>query len=185
MAENTMNSKIFVISIDFGRSLNVSKEIIKRNDDLSIASTFTTDPEKEGMGINDNYEYYMDMTTAALSFKNNSLLYVSTDTNLSKGIVIDDLYNYDVFPMTVANYNSIADKVFDKFDVLTVWIDVKNSSSISKQDLAETQYLMERLDSNKYMYFLKESDGEIAEVVEKYLKTEDEEEKNNILVEFL
>ena len=119
------NTKIFIVSIDKEISLNTSKKIVEYNDDLSIIPIFSTDAEYKDE-LNDFYTYYLDVNVVNLAYKNNSLLYVITSNYISYGITLDDFYNNDVAFMNIEEYNNIPDVIFDKYNILTIWIDFKH-----------------------------------------------------------
>ena len=73
-----MNLKTFIVCLYEDKALNVAKDIIKTNDELSIIPRFTTNTEYKNE-VNENYVYYLDVNTVNLSYKNNALLYIKTD----------------------------------------------------------------------------------------------------------
>ena len=54
-----MNLKYFIVSLNKEKSLDVAKQIIAKDDSLSISPIFFTDKEKTIS--NENYESYMDV----------------------------------------------------------------------------------------------------------------------------
>ena len=95
-----MNLKTFIVCLDEQKALNIAKDIVKTNDELSIIPRFTTNTDYKGE-VNENYIYYLDVNTVNLSYKNNVLLYIKTDKYISTGITIDDFYNNDICVLTV------------------------------------------------------------------------------------
>jgi hypothetical protein len=49
-----MNLKTFIVCLDKEKALNIAKDIIKINDELSIIPRFTTDTEYKNE-VNENY----------------------------------------------------------------------------------------------------------------------------------
>ena len=129
-----MNLKTFIVCLYEDKALNVAKDIIKTNDELSIIPRFTTNTEYKNE-VNENYVYYLDVNTVNLSYKNNALLYIKTDKYISSGITIDDFYNNDICYLTVEEFNSIPEVIFRKYDILVIWVDTKNHKTISNADL--------------------------------------------------
>ena len=124
-----MNLKTFIVCLYEDKALNVAKDIIKTNDELSIIPRFTTNTEYKNE-VNENYVYYLDVNTVNLSYKNNALLYIKTDKYISSGITIDDFYNNDICYLTVEEFNSIPEVIFRKYDILVIWVDTKNHKTI-------------------------------------------------------
>ena len=134
-----MNLKTFIVCLDKNKALDIAKNIIKVNDELSIIPRFTTNIEYKGE-VNENYIYYLDVNTVNLSYKNNALLYIKTNNYISDGITIDDFYNNDICVLTIEEFNSIPEIVFKKYDILVIWVDTKNHKGISNADLIEINY---------------------------------------------
>lgn len=176
-----MNLKVFIVCLDKSTSLKVAKDIVFKNDDISIAPIFTTDASRDI--IDNSYETYLDANVVNLSYKNNSLLYIITNNYVSSGITIDDFYNNDICIMTINEYNLIPEVIFNKYNILTVWIDSKNHSSLSKNDLNEIKYFSKFLEQAKYLYFL-DTESNIDDVIIDYFNGDDEtklriEKENN------
>ena len=174
------NTKIFIVSIDKNVSLDISKKIVEKNDDLSIIPIFSTDTIYKDK-INDFYIYYLNVNVVNLSYKNNSLLYVITDNYISHGITLDDFYNNDIAFMNIEEYNNISDVIFDKYNVLTIWIDFKQHMFLDHKMNIELKYFNERIRNNDYMYFL-DNDTSIYDIINKYINA-NEEERLNLLKE--
>ena len=60
-----MNLKYFIVSLNKEKSLDIAKQIISKDDSLSISPIFFTDKEKTIS--NENYETYMDVNTINLA----------------------------------------------------------------------------------------------------------------------
>lgn len=176
------NSKIFIVCLNKETSLSISKNIIVNNDDLSIMPIFSTDPSYENE-INENYIYYLDVNTVNLSYKNNSLLYVMTSNYISYGITLDDFYNNDIAFMNIEEYNNIPDVIFDKYNVLTLWIDSKKHTYLDHKMNIELKYFNERIKNYDYMYFM-DNDENIHSVINNYINA-NEEDRLNLLKENL
>ena len=174
-----MNQKVFIVCLDKNKALNVAKEVIYKDDNYTIAQTFTTDNEYDNN--NDNYEMYLDANTVNLSYKNNSLLYIKTTKYISTGITIDEFYNNDICVMNIDEYNLISEHIFNKYDIITVWIDTKAHQNLLKSDFIEINYFTEFLEKNPFLYFL-DTEINIADVIIDYLNS-DEEMKKHILEE--
>jgi len=170
-----MNLKTFIVCLDKEKALNVAKDIVKINDELSIIPRFTTDTEYKDE-VNENYIYYLDVNTVNLSYKNNALLYIKTNKYISSGITIDDFYNNDVCYLTVEEFNSIPEIIFKKYDILVVWVDTKNHKAISNSDLIEINYFNTFITTINYLYFLENEIG-IHNTILEYIFGDEEKRK--------
>ena len=170
-----MNLKTFIVCLDKNKALNVAKDIVKTNDELSIIPRFTTNTEYKGE-VNENYIYYLDVNTVNLSYKNNALLYIKTDNYISSGITSDDFYNNDICYLTIEEFNSIPEIVFKKYDILVIWIDTKNHKSISNTDLIEINYFSNFVTTINYLYFL-ENELDIHLTILDYIFGDEEKRK--------
>ena len=170
-----MNLKTFIVGLDKEKALNVAKDIVRINDELSIIPRFTTDTEYKDE-VNENYIYYLDVNTVNLSYKNNALLYIKTNKYISSGITIDDFYNNDVCYLTVEEFNSIPEIIFKKYDILVVWVDTKNNKAISNSDLIEINYFSTFITTINYLYFLENEIG-IHNTILEYIFGDEEKRK--------
>jgi len=170
-----MNLKTFIVCLDKEKALNVAKDIVRINDELSIIPRFTTDTEYKDE-VNENYIYYLDVNTVNLSYKNNALLYIKTNKYISSGITIDDFYNNDVCYLTVEEFNSIPEIIFKKYDILVVWVDTKNHKAISNSDLIEINYFNTFITTINYLYFLENEIG-IHNTILEYIFGDEEKRK--------
>ena len=177
-----MNLKTFIVCLYEDKALNVAKDIIKTNDELSIIPRFTTNTEYKNE-VNENYVYYLDVNTVNLSYKNNALLYLKTDKYISSGITIDDFYNNDICYMTIEQFNLISDKFINENNILVIWLDESNNHKISKDEMTEINYMQERLNNMKYLYFLNDSHKKICSVILEYLNS-DEDRQQQLLEEY-
>ena len=162
----------------------IAKKLVEINDNLSIAPTFTSDKDYEGI-VSDKM-YYMSTEDVILAFKNNVILYINTDVYISHGITIDNFYNNDIFVMDLDDFNSISDHNIAGQDILVVWVDTKHYDDIhiKNSDITESKYLTERLENIPYMYFLDTDVESIAKTINSYIEGDDEEklaiiEENN------
>lgn len=185
-----MNSKIYIICINEDTALKAAKFLCEIDEDLSIANTFITDSAYSEVSMSDKYMYYISEDQLNLDYKNNALLYVSTDsdTQVSKGIALDEFYNTQIIPLSIKAFNTI-NKQFFKDEVI-VWVDIKlNRHDYSpldyKLNIIESNYLMKIIDSlnNRVLYFEPNEDiKESMQIVYNYYKG-DENTKNSILNE--
>lgn len=178
-----MQLKFFIVGSQSVDKLSLAKNLIEKNDNLSIAETFTNNTEyKEGS--NDSYLYYLESQEIDLAYKNNSLLYVSTDNYISYGITMDSFYTNDIFCISIKDFNNISNVVFDSklYNILIIWLDEKitEMNKEIREDINESKYLIQRLESLKYIYFFEEDVDTIANVALDYLNS-DEEKRQEII----
>lgn len=172
--------KIFIVCLSKDISLNIAKDILKEDDDLTIIPIFSTDQSFKDE-INENYIYYLSSNIVNLSYKNNSLLYILTNNYISYGITLDDFYNNDIAFMNIEEYNNIPDVIFNKHNILTIWIDSKKHQSINNKVNIELKYFNERIKNVNYMYFM-EYDTNIYDTIIEYIEG-DENKRLEILKE--
>lgn len=161
--------------------MQLGKQIVKDSDELSIVPYFVTEENYV-----ESYKYYIDQQTVNLSYKNNSLLYIKTNSELSEGITLDDYENNNIVCLDIDQFNMISDRIFINNDnILIIWLDKKNYKPLSKIEKIESEYFQERIDSFviKYMYFLDEDYRYISKVILNYLYSNDEEYKQTLLDE--
>lgn len=167
-----INTKVIITGSCLVDKLSIAKELIKKDDDLSIAMTFTSDKEYKDKP-NDNYIYFMDSSEIDLAYKNNVLFYVSTENYVSNGITMDSLYNDDIFCLSIKDFNNISNNIFNSklYEIIVIWVDSKFTEKTPEvlEDIRETKYLIERLNSVKYMYFLDEKPEDISDVIIEYI----------------
>jgi len=165
-----MNTKVIITGTHNVNKNQLALRLTELNDNLSIMPTFTTDVDYEG--INEIFNYKIDLNTIYLSYKNNALLYVNTINNISTGVTLDDYYNNDICIIDVSDFNMISDKQLSENDILVVWIDSKYNK---KTDIQEIKYLQQRLTKYNYLYFLEsENINDIADVILEYLNSPEE-----------
>ena len=100
------------------------------------------------------FEYFIDTNTIYLAYKNNSIMTVYTTNYVSDGIMIDDFYNNDICYVTIEQFNLISDKFINENDLLVVWLDKSNSYMLSRNEIAEINYMQDRLNNMKHLYFI-------------------------------
>lgn len=166
-----MDLKIFIVCLNKQTALDIAKKIVYDDDYLSISPMFTTNNEYNEP--NENYEVYMDVNTINLSYKNNSLLFIKTNKYISSGITIDDFYNNDISIMSIEEYNLIPENIFNKYNILTIWIDTKDHKKLSNTDLIEIKYFNSFLEKTKYLYFL-DTESNIDKIILDYIKGDEE-----------
>lgn len=183
-----MNDKIIIVGISDIDKLEIAKELVRRDDNLSIASHFTTDNEyAEQYGenadsiLNEKYIQYIKNDVINLAYKNNSLLYVITNGYISEGITTDEYYNNDIIYIDILQFNQIPDRFFNsKHKNTIIWVDTRNHRHISQSELIEIRYLQERLDIIPYLYFLDESIDKVCTTILDYLDGNEETRKQII-----
>lgn len=174
-----MNTKIIITGIKNINKLQLAKEIVKINDNLTICPKFISDPEYSGI-ISENYKYYLPTNIVNLSYKNNSIFFIKTENFISSGVTTDDFENNDIVFCDLNEYNNISDKYFNEYNILTIWLDTKYHKNINIiDDLNEIKYFENRLENNKYMYFLDEDIINTASIINEYLITNNEELLNS------
>ena len=138
--------------------------------------------------VNDNYIYYLSTQDIDLTYKNNFILFINTNNYISEGITLDTFYNNDIFIMTPQDFNNISSNIFkESYDILVVWLDTNYNKSNDKlnKDIIESKFLEERLSSEKinYVYFFNEENDLISDIILKYIECDDQELRNQILLE--
>ena len=83
--------------------------------------------------------------------------------------------------MDINEYNLIAENIFKKYDIVTIWVDTKNHKNLTDSDLIEINYFNEFISNIDYLYFL-DNESNIEDTIISYLKG-DEEERKLILAE--
>lgn len=171
-----MGVKIIITGAKPIDKLHIAKQLIEVNDNLSIAPTFTSDRRYENV-VSDNYIYYMDLEKVNLAFKNNVILYINTDVNISHGITLDNFYNNDIFVMDLEDFNNISERNITGQDLLIVWVDTKHYEEKNERlkDITEAKYLEERIQTIPYLYFLDNTVEEIVNVINDYLEGDEEQ----------
>ena len=172
-----MQLKFFIVGSQNIDKLSIAKKLVEENDSLSIAETFTNNTEyKEGS--NDNYIYFLESQEIDLAYKNNAILFVSTNNYVSYGIIMNSFYTDDIFCMSIKDFNNISNLVFESklYDIIIIWVDSKITefNKNVKEDIYESKYLMSRLNNLKYMYFFEEDDIIISNTILEYINSNEE-----------
>ena len=177
-----MQDKIIIVGLSELNKLEIARELVRRNDNLSIAPHFTSDQAIESKKmIDDEYLYYLDNATISLSFKNNSLLYVMTEGYISTGVTTDDYYNNDIICVDIIDFNNIPDRYFTRKNAnLIIWIDSRIHKHINETEMLEIRYLQERVDTLPYMYFLDDTIDNICTSILEYIDASEERRKEII-----
>ena len=154
--------KIFIIYHNQDLIDSYLDKLMEKNDDISFAEKFTSDE-------NDTSKIYMSPTDVKLCLKNNALLYIITRDFVSVGVTLDEFYNNHICLLHYDEYNEISDLIFNKHDILTIWIDskVKNGMDIKLQQ--DITCLEQRLETQKYEYFLNDDFEDIYNVIIEFL----------------
>lgn len=172
-----MSTKILIVGSQSIDKLELAKQLVSANSDLTISPIFTSE-----LTYKDNdteYFYYKDNLDISMDYKNNALFFIVSNELMSYGITVDDYDKNNVFVLNLSDFNSISDKNLKLYDNLIIWLDTKYSYENSK-DFKETKFLLERLNKFNYLYFLNEDNDHIVDIVTRYLTTDSIDEKNRI-----
>ena len=163
--------KIIITGIDNDKIRTLANEIVNNDNTLTIAPTFTTNNDET------SWRYLIDTNTANLSYKNNSVFFIYTANYISTGVLLEDYYNNNIFITSVEEFNNISDMFFRNDNTLIIWLDSStlNYENMSNEYKYKLKYLNERLNVNKYMYFINEPIQMIAKTIIKYIYASDEE----------
>lgn len=167
-----MDNKIFIIYHDESILEDLINKIFEASNEINISDKFTTDNTAVKNGRPYSF-YYLPTLELNKAIKNNYVLYVLTTNYISTGITIDNFYNNDVFILNYKEYNAIPDLVFNKHNILTIWIDSKDGKY--KDIFNDIVFIENRLERVNNEYFLKGENDEIVNTILNYL-----DENNNI-----
>lgn len=174
--------KILITGIEEINKMNIAKKLEQNNDDLKICPIFTTDKKYKDIELNEDNIYYMDPLTVNLSYKNNSIFYVVSTDEISRGVTMDDYYNGDIVCLSIEEFNTIPQKLLNDDNILIIWLDTKKRKMIlSESYLHEVKYFQDAIEDMNYMYFLDDDENEIVDEILKYVNCNDEDEKIKIL----
>lgn len=174
--------KIYIIGHRNIDVLSIGILLQSLNDSMSVSPKFTSEQDK----VND-YTYFLDKETINISYKNNSLITVTTTDNESSGMTYDDYYNNDIFCLSLSEFNVMPDRLFrqpsndEQLDILVVWVD--SSKNVNKNDITEAEYLTERINNLNFLYFCNETNDFIVNVINDYLLGNDEK-REELLQEY-
>lgn len=155
-----MSNKVFIIYHNEDILNDVINELYNISSELNVSNKFTTEKNDSENRFPFSY-YYINQLEINKALKNNSLLYIITNDYISTGITIDDFYNNDVFCMNYKEYNAISDMIFNKYNILTVWLDSKQSSYDTLL-LSEIPFIEKRLETVNYKYYFNDKNEDIA-----------------------
>ena len=163
-----MSNKIFIIYHDELIIKELLEYIYQKNNDSKICRKFISDPTIMNIPNDNISEYYfLNQREINIAYKNNSLLYLIHKNYLSTGITIDDFYMNDIFFLSYKEYNLIADTIFKKYNIMTIWVD--SSKSNYNQYKIDITALEKRLEFVQYNYFINESIEDISVTIENFL----------------
>ena len=164
--------KIFIIYHNDELIDEFTNQLIDYADSLTFATKFSSDGD-------DLQKIYMSPLDVKLTVKNNAILYIITRDFVSTGITIDEFYNNDICFLHYDEFNEIPDVIFNKHDILTIWID----SKIEKNQFDEKLHndltgLEQRLEKIKYEYFFNDDFEIINKTIYNFLYPDDETEED-------
>lgn len=149
--------------------------LIKNEGKFKVAKIFTTNQELEH-----SYQYNISNEELNICHKNNAILYVKTVINESYGVTIDDFDESNIIFMNTEDFNNISNKVFlSNNELIIIWLDTKNHDSRLNNEIRETEYMIEKINSDnmKYLYFLDTPLIEIMDVICEYLEHPEKREE--------
>lgn len=144
------NLKIIFTGVNMPVINNIISDVLSNNEDLILSPVFTTDSDDSGANR------HISMRELALSYKNNALFCISSYNNdIYKGVTMDDFYNYNLFNIDVKMYNTISNKPFNMYPILTVWINTDDDKNIIYKNKLrhEVERFQERLNHADFIYF--------------------------------
>ena len=172
-----MQTKILIIGSDKSPKEEVAKSLCAVNDRLQIAPVFTTDLRMRDKK-QDGSQYYMPNEEVELSYKNNAFMWVWTDSKISRGVTMPDMYSYNIFTLTFNEFNNISNPVLKEIDSSSDLILVVLDEGLTKKDnicIREANNAFERIYEHHYLYFLDERVQDIVECILKYIVSSEEE----------
>lgn len=164
-----MKNKVFIIYHDISKVNHLVDTLNNLDADINIGNKFTTDQYYQQTEQLPYSYYYINQLEINKALKNNSLLYIITNDYISTGITIDDFYNYDIFCMTYKEYNVISDIIFNKYHILTIWLD--SADKKYKNINYDITFVEHRLENVPYEYFLNDKSEDICKTIINYLET--------------
>lgn len=164
-----MRNKVFIIYHDISKVNHLVDTLNNLDTDINIGNKFTTDQYYQQTEQLPYSYYYINQLEINKALKNNSLLYIITNDYISTGITIDDFYNYDIFCMTYKEYNVISDIIFNKYHILTIWLDSPDKKY--KNINYDITFVEHRLENVPYEYFLNDKSEDICKIIINYLET--------------
>jgi hypothetical protein len=177
--------KIFILEPSF---LNIANNIAERlssiNDDLTICTKYSSNTQY--IDEPTRFTNYMNIDDINLSFKNNSLLYITYKENDISCITTDNYYNNNIIPIKYEEFINIISEYL--VDSLIVIIDSKEKPT-NKKTLKDAihyfDYIEEIISNNKlkYLYFLDNDVDSISNIINSYVVS-DESKRANIINEY-
>lgn len=195
------NEKILIIgpSILYKQKLQLANRLITQNSDLSIINSFITDESfNQNQNSSTSWQYYIPYMKVKESFKNNAIIYCTIDesnSDITKGIMLDDWYNGDIAVMNFIDFNNISNKIFSEYtdSLFIVWLDT-NANNTRQQydsyydresDIRESHYTESKIDSNSinvlYFNINHEHISDIANTVLEYYNTDNKDIRDKII----
>lgn len=195
------NEKIIIIgpSILYKQKLQLANRLITQNSDLSIINSFITDESfNQNQNSSTSWQYYIPYMKVKESFKNNAIIYCTIDesnSDITKGIMLDDWYNGDIAVMNFIDFNNISNKIFSEYtdSLFIVWLDT-NANNTRQQydsyydresDIRESHYTESKIDSNSinvlYFNINHEHISDIANTVLEYYNTNNKDIRDKII----
>ena len=163
-----MSNKVFIIYHNQNIINEIINELYETSSDINISNKFTTEKNDAVNSFPYSY-YYINQLEVNKALKNNSVLYIITNDYVSTGITIDDFYNNDVFCMNYKEYNAIPDIIFNKYNILTVWVDSKQSS-YDQSILSEIPFVEKRLERVNYNYYFNDKNSDIIKDIINFIQ---------------
>ena len=164
--------KIIIVGPECIDKKNIIDYLIQCNSDLSIIPHCTN--LQEFKNNYNKYTYFLDINSLYLAYKNNSLMTIVTNNNISDAVTIDDFYNNDVVYVTCLQFNMISEAFLNSNNILIIWLDTKYTNNISESEINEIKYIQDNINKYKYLYFLDTDYIEICKVILKYIDSDDD-----------
>lgn len=148
---------------------------------FTVAKYFTTNTSNLS-----KYQQNISYIDLNICYKNNAVLFINTQKNVSIGITLDEFYENNLIFMNTEDFNNISNKTFmSNNDLVIIWLDTKkHDPDRIKIEVNESKYLLEKIEELHlpYMYFLDCDNIEIMDVIVEYLKNE--EKRSEIIANY-
>lgn len=175
--------KILLVGANEDAKQQIIDSLMSYDDDMQFGRKFTN--HQDYKGLCDEYIYYLDTQTINLSYKNNALIYVITNEDISVGLTSDEFINNNLFSLSMEEFNSIPEYILiNEKDILVVWVDMSNTSILNiNKEMKETTYFENTVESLKLpmLYFYNENPIHISNEIHMYVCTDDEDVRKNII----
>lgn len=170
-------NKIIIVSSSINVLDDIIKEITDVDDNITIISRFSTDTQFKDRAPGEDYIEYIDNDELIIAYRNNALICVTTENEISTGISIESWINGDIARMTYEEYNNIPNRLLSGCDI--IWYD-NIQPHRNKRMFQESKEFMKSIEGVQYLYFTSH-DGisEIGQTIVDYFNG-DEIEKNKI-----